>query len=288
MSEHVEQSIDDGRIFELKLSDVIPDEKHEFQVRESLSQEKVDAMAVSLKSRASNQQNPYPMPIYVYRPDDNDKYIIVDGWHRFEAHKQVGLSKIYAIVLNHDEAVECGLKANIVRAEHNCMEKSDAIDRLYKKRQEKDKEYTRKQLGLELALSEGSISDYFVLQELPEEIKVRARNDALLSVITMRSIARSKRSKEEKIKLYNERLEKAKKRYAKSEEVNEKSPEKNTVRKKRYVTQITNFSNRLKEFSKLYEGMINDNKIKADSSFIEARGVLKKEISNFLELLDKK
>lgn len=54
------------------------------------------------------------------------------------------------------------------------------------------------------------------------------------------------------------------------------------------MTQITNFSNRLKEFSKLYEGMINDNKIKADSSFIEARGVLKKEISNFLELLDKK
>ena len=81
MSEHVEQSIDDGRILELELSDVIPDEKHEFQVRESLSQEKVDAMAVSLKSRASNQQNPYPMPIYVYRPDDNDKYIIVDGWH---------------------------------------------------------------------------------------------------------------------------------------------------------------------------------------------------------------
>ena len=83
-------------------------------------------------------------------------------------------------------------------------------------------------------------------------------------------------------------MEKAQKRYAKSEEVNEKFTEKNTVRKKRYVTQITNFSNRLKEFSKLYEGMINDNKIKADSSFIEARGVLKKEISNFLELLDKK
>lgn len=54
MSEHVEQSIDDGRIFELEISKVIPDEKHEFQVRESLSQEKVDAMAVSLKSRASN------------------------------------------------------------------------------------------------------------------------------------------------------------------------------------------------------------------------------------------
>ena len=287
MSEHDNQNIDNDRILELELTEVIPDENHDFQVREQLSQEKVDAIAEYLKSATNNQQTPYPIPIYVYKPVDSDKYIIVDGWHRFKAHQQAGLSKIYAIVLNYDEAVECGLKANIVRAEHNCMEKSDAIDRLYKKRQEKDKEYTRKQLGLELALSEGSISDYFVLQELPEEIKVRARNDALLSVITMRSIARSKRSKEEKIKLYNERLEKAQKRYAKSEEVNEKSPEKNTVRKKRYVTQITNFSNRLKEFSKLYEGMINDNKIKADSSFIDASEVLKKEIRNFLYLLDK-
>ena len=287
MSEHDNQNIDNDRILELELTEVIPDENHDFQVREQLSQEKVNAIAEYLKSATNNQQTPYPIPIYVYKPVDSDKYIIVDGWHRFKAHQQAGLSKIYAIVLNYDEAVECGLKANIVRAEHNCMEKSDAIDRLYKKRQEKDKEYTRKQLGLELALSEGSISDYFVLQELPEEIKVRARNDALLSVITMRSIARSKRSKEEKIKLYNERLEKAQKRYAKSEEVNEKSPEKNTVRKKRYVTQITNFSNRLKEFSKLYEGMINDNKIKADSSFIDASEVLKKEIRNFLYLLDK-
>ncbi|WP_273523340.1 ParB/RepB/Spo0J family partition protein [Mailhella massiliensis] len=287
MSEHDNQNIDNDRILELELTEVIPDENHDFQVREQLSQEKVNAIAEYLKSATNNQQTPYPIPIYVYKPDDSNKYIIVDGWHRFVAHQQAGLSKIYAIVLNYDEAVECGLKANIVRAEHNCMEKSDAIDRLYKKRQEKDKEYTRKQLGLELALSEGSISDYFVLQELPEEIKVRARNDALLSVITMRSIARSKRSKEEKIKLYNERLEKAQKRYAKSEEVNEKSPEKNTVRKKRYVTQITNFSNRLKEFSKLYEGMINDNKIKADSSFIDASEVLKKEIRNFLYLLDK-
>lgn len=288
MSEHDNQNIDNDRILELELTEVIPDENHDFQVREQLSQEKVNAIAEYLKSATNNQQTPYPIPIYVYKPDDSDEYIIVDGWHRFEAHRQAGFSKIYAIVLNYDEAVECGLKANIVRAEHNCMEKSDAIDRLYKKRQEKDNEYTQKQLGLELGLSEGSISDYFTLQGLPEEIKKRARHDALLSVITMRSIARSKRSKEEKIKLYNERLEKAKERYAKSEEKNKKSPEKSKPQKKRYVTQFENFGKRLKEFSELYEGMINDNNIKADSSFIEARGVLKTAIRDFLQLLDKK
>ena len=287
MSEHDNQNIDNDRILELELTEVIPDENHDFQVREQLSQEKVNAIAEYLKSATNNQQTPYPIPIYVYKPVDSDKYIIVDGWHRFKAHQQAGLSKIYAIVLNYDEAVECGLKANIVRAEHNCMEKSDAIVRLYKKRQEKDSNYTWKELGIELGLSQGSISDYCTLQELPEEIKVRARHDALLSVITMRSIARSSSSKEEKIKTYNERLQKAKERYARSEDKNKKSTKKSKPQKKRYVTQLENFGKRLKEFSKLYEGMINDNKIKADSSFIDASEVLKKEIRNFLYLLDK-
>ena len=113
------------------------------------------------------------------------------------------------------------------------MEKSDAIDRLYKKRKEKDENYTHKQLGLELGLAEGSISDYYALQTLPDEIKERARNDSLLSVITMRSIARNKGSKEEKIKLYNARLEKAQKRNAKAAQIKEKKFMKITLLEKR-------------------------------------------------------
>ena len=192
-------------------------------------------------------------------------------------------------MLSYDEAVECGLKANIVRTEHNCMEKSDAIDRLYKKRKEKDENYTHKQLGLELGLAEGSISDYYALQTLPDEIKERARNDSLLSVITMRSIARNKGSKEEKIKLYNARLEKAQKRNAKAAQIKEKEIyENNTSRKKRYLTQLENFGKRIKEFSNLYEHMVSNNKIKSDDSFIEARDRLKNEINKLLNSLEEK
>lgn len=115
---------DENKVFEIKLVDIVPNEK---QARKVFEKEKLEELANSIKMFGVIQ------PIIVEK--NNDYYNIVAGERRWRASKLAGKKTIPAIISNKNDSenAQISIIENLQRENLNPVEKARGLDFLMKK-----------------------------------------------------------------------------------------------------------------------------------------------------------
>ncbi len=122
----------------------------------------------------SIRENGVIVPITVNK--QGDKYIIIAGERRFRAAKMIGLKEIpaYIKVVTEAQQMQMALIENIQREDLNAIEIALSLKALLDQTG-----YSKEQLAKKLGKSRASISNYVRLLQLPAEIQIGLRKDAL-------------------------------------------------------------------------------------------------------------
>lgn len=144
-------------VVEILLREISP---NPFQPRRIFSQDKIDDLAASIKEHGVFQ------PIIVKRVHDG--YIIVSGERRYRACKQLGLSKIPAIVRQYDKqkVAEIALMENLQREDLTPIEEAEAYLNVMK-----HLDLTQKELADRIGLSRSHVTNILGLLNLPDKVQ---------------------------------------------------------------------------------------------------------------------
>ena len=136
-------------------------EANPFQPRRTFSDEQLEALALSIKSKGVLQ------PILVKKLS-GDSYQLIAGERRLRASKLAGLTTIPAIVLdiNEKEQLEIAILENIQRENLNPIEEAESYKRLMN-----EFDYTQENLSKVLGKSRSHVANMLRLLGLPEKIK---------------------------------------------------------------------------------------------------------------------
>jgi ParB family chromosome partitioning protein len=122
----------------------------------------------------SVKENGIIMPILVMKV--NGQLHLIDGLHRIEAAKQLGIRKIKAIIREGDEtmlAIE-----NIISARQRGRENKAQTAKVVKLLHDKYG-FSWKDIGRKLGMSAGTVKDYYDITRLPEEVLELVGRDLL-------------------------------------------------------------------------------------------------------------
>jgi ParB family chromosome partitioning protein len=122
----------------------------------------------------SVKENGIIMPILLMRV--NGQLYLIDGLHRIEAAKQLGIPKVKAIIREGDEtmlAIE-----NIISARQRGRENKAQTAKVVKLLHDKYG-FSWKDIGRKLGMSAGTVKDYYDLNALPEEVLELVGRDLL-------------------------------------------------------------------------------------------------------------
>jgi len=156
------QEILTGKKSELKEVDIEKLFENPYQPRIQIKKDEVKELADSIKEQGLIQ------PIVVTKINNTDKYYIVAGHRRVEAHKILNKKRIKAYVMEDvkdDVLASVAMVENLQRSDLNLIESAMAIKR-YKERFNKSLDEIAKELGKDKTF----ISRMINILKLPEEI----------------------------------------------------------------------------------------------------------------------
>lgn len=157
-NEHnVDKLLDGEVILEIKLEEIKP---NPYQPRKYFDQEKIDELARSIEEHGVFQ------PIILKKTTEG--YLIVSGERRFRASKQVGLTRIPAVIRNYTDAkvAEISLAENLQREDLTPMEEAFAYDLMLN-----ELKITQNELASKVGKSRSYITNTIGLLRLPEEVQ---------------------------------------------------------------------------------------------------------------------
>ena len=145
-------------------------DRDENQPRKNFDDEKIDELALSLKTHGVMQ------PLIVCR--NGSRYTIVAGERRYRAARKAGLKKLPVIVreLSEQDALEIALIENIQREDLNPIEQSEALVNLMEKYN-----LTQEQASERVGKSRPAIANLVRLASLPSSVKDMVKDGRLTS-----------------------------------------------------------------------------------------------------------
>lgn len=197
--------LDDKKIHEIPLDQIRPGP---FQYRREFVEAQLEGLADLIEMSGQLQ------PILVRKCPDNT-YEIVDGERRWRAmhiltkRKQAagdGASTltanctIEAIFINADNPLP-GLLANLARVEYNPLETAEALACI---KENLGDSATDEQVANRVGRKRSTVTEYMSLLKLPDVIKDKAKKDSCVPFRSLKVLAASKDSEEEKIDAYME------------------------------------------------------------------------------------
>lgn len=180
----------------LDFEQIIPDPN---QGRAEFDENNISALAESIK------QHGLITPIIVIETkNQNGKYKIVDGERRYKAIKKLieeypndtEYKSVPVSFINKDDPIY-GYIANMARQVYNPIESAEALQYM-----QKHGKYTHEQLGKLVEKSRSTVSEYLNLLTLPKEILEKAKKESYVPLRTLKRIAASNKSDQEKITDY--------------------------------------------------------------------------------------
>lgn len=157
-NEHnVDKLLDGEVILEIKLEEIKP---NPYQPRKYFDQEKIDELASSIEEHGVFQ------PIILKKTPEG--YLIVSGERRYRASKQVGLTRIPAVIRNYTDAkvAEISLAENLQREDLTPMEEAFAYDLMIR-----ELKITQNELATKVGKSRSYVTNTIGLLRLPEEVQ---------------------------------------------------------------------------------------------------------------------
>ena len=150
---------------EIPISDIIIPEK---RARATFTNEQFEELKASIKTHG------FTIPILV-RKLDNGKYELIDGEHRIMAAKELGYTKIPAVITSGDEkkVTLLNVLANTARGTQNPMDVAEALARA------KEAGATIEELAAATGHTESWVKLYLTLNELPDVYKEALREGRL-------------------------------------------------------------------------------------------------------------
>lgn len=152
-------------IKEIKIEDiVIPEER----ARATFTEEQYNEL------KASIQTHGFTVPILVRRLEDG-KFELIDGEHRIQIAKELGMQKVPAVITEGDEkkVTLLNILANTARGTQNPMDVAEALRRAH------DAGADVKELAAATGHTESWVKLYLTLTDLPEHYKQALREGAL-------------------------------------------------------------------------------------------------------------
>ncbi|WP_051293165.1 ParB/RepB/Spo0J family partition protein [Citrifermentans bremense] len=162
----------------------------ESQPRKHVDQEALAELASSIKIHGVLQ------PVIV-QPHTDGTYHLVAGQRRFLAAKQIGLTKIPAVVVEGAPAI-LALIENLQRTDLTAVEEAEAICQL-----KMENGYTLGTIGGIIGKSKASVSETLSLTKLPSLIKEECRSDPAMAKSILVELARMQ-TKDEMLEAYQE------------------------------------------------------------------------------------
>ena len=150
---------------EIPISDIIIPE---VRARATFTDEQFEELKASIKTHG------FTIPILV-RKLDNGKYELIDGEHRIMAAKELGYTKVPAVITEGDDkkVTLLNVLANTARGTQNPMDVAEALKRAY------DAGATIQELAAATGHTESWVKLYLALNELPDEYKEDLRQGRL-------------------------------------------------------------------------------------------------------------
>jgi len=150
---------------EIPISDIIIPEK---RARATFTDEQFEELKASIRTHG------FTIPILV-RKLDNGKYELIDGEHRIMAARELGYTKVPAVVTEGDEkkVTLLNVLANTARGTQNPMDVAEALKRAY------DAGATIEELAAATGHTESWVKLYLALNDLPEEYQEALRQGKL-------------------------------------------------------------------------------------------------------------
>ena len=262
-NEHnVDKLLDGEVILEIKLEEIKP---NPYQPRKYFDQEKIDELARSIEEHGVFQ------PIILKKTTEG--YLIVSGERRFRASKQVGLTRIPAVIRNYTDAkvAEISLAENLQREDLTPMEEAFAYDLMIN-----ELKITQNELASKVGKSRSYITNTIGLLRLPEEVQemINKKNISMGHARTLSKLKDEATIIEYANKILNENLS-----VRAIEELTEDENKKTEIKK-------ANLTNNYKEERNLLNKYYNSKvQIKNDRVILKVED--EEELKNLVELLIK-
>jgi ParB family chromosome partitioning protein len=187
MPKKTETKYEKGKLYEVPVSDLKPDEN---QPRKHMDPLELAGLKESINMQGLLQ------PI-IFRKDGKDGLTIVSGERRYAAYKELGRKKIQGMFTDGDP-MEIALIENLVREDLTPVAKAEALKKL-----QKERKYEQKELATMFGKSESTISEILSLNNLPAKIKKECIGDHKYALRRLKRIATQKNAKKMQ-KMFNE------------------------------------------------------------------------------------
>lgn len=158
IDEHRVDDVLEGEVIvDVNLNEIKP---NPYQPRRIFNQEKIDELAQSIKEHGVFQ------PIIIKKVKEG--YLIVSGERRFRAAKQVGLSKIPAIIRPYEDekVAEIALVENLQREDLTPLEEAEAYSNVMR-----HLKLTQSELADKIGKSRSHVTNMLGLLTLPQEVQ---------------------------------------------------------------------------------------------------------------------